>query len=100
MVMLPTEWEGWWRIWIAANSNEYYWFFSQLVGRKGSRIRGFRGSRVCFLKILSMPEASFQPIPNHPEVLINVYLQVSPSLRIIRLAFSIHRLSRRLFLTG
>ena len=35
--------------------NQCFWFFPQLVGRKGSRIRGFRDSRVCFLKILSMP---------------------------------------------
>ena len=27
-------------------------FFSQLVGRRMSRIRGFKDSRVCFLKIL------------------------------------------------
>jgi hypothetical protein len=31
------------------------WLFSQLVGRKGSRVQGYKGSSVCFLMILSKP---------------------------------------------
>jgi len=30
-----------------------FWFFSNLVGEEGSRIPGFRDSRVCFPKTLS-----------------------------------------------
>lgn len=35
------------------NLVNYFRFFSQSVGRKGSRIRGLKGSSVCLLMILS-----------------------------------------------
>ena len=70
-------------------------FFSQLVGRKGSRIRGFKGSRVCFLKIASGLSASSQPPQCPSEVLTPFPYWDSPDPRITTVAFLIHPLSRR-----